>query len=90
MRSHPPEGADELYTQTMGEHEKGFCSRPYTKQELDAIYGPGFWRTVWRFLLHQSDRGCMIDDGTKGEQNPLITEAETIYVHGQDFAALPS
>ena len=59
----PPKFAEAIHRLTLEEVEKGFTEPLCTSDDLDARFGTGQWRPIYRFLLFQGDKERLIDDG---------------------------
>lgn len=52
-----------IYEFTVEEPSKGFCSRFFTRDELDAMFDKGLWRPMERFMsIDPSGRQRIIDN----------------------------
>ena len=88
-RSGPPKDAETIWQLTQKDVEAGFCAQPASRRHMDARYGPGQWRPIHRFIVHQADgKVRMIDDGRRGGQNAASRMVETIRCIGIDFVPM--
>ena len=88
MSSRPPLHFEDIYTTTVEEQEKGFCSPFLSKEQVDAQYGVGRWRPLERFLIKQSDgKKRVIDNAKKTLHNSCTSLNETISTTNIDFVA---
>eukprot|EP00435_Cladocopium_sp_Y103_P048537 s71_g14.t1 len=72
----------------MAEHDKGFCSKPYSRAAMDAMFGPGRWRPLERFQIVQADnKKRMIDNARRTLHNAHTSMQETIFTVNIDFVA---
>ena len=65
--------------------QKGWLSETFSKEELDARFGPGGWRFIPRFVLHQKLKDRLVDDAKRGGQNEMAIFKETIFTANVDF-----
>ena len=80
---------DEIHKATEKEQGQGYCSRFYTKEELDKKFGVGQWRCQKRFMIAQaSGKKRCIDDALRAGMNEATTAEETITTIQPDFPAL--
>ena len=78
--------AEFLLTSADDECLKGLNSVLLSKDEVDALFGPGNWVTVPRFVVEQASgqmRGC--DDGAIGEQNDATEVPEKLVLPSASF-----
>ena len=88
MASKPPLHFEDIFATTVEEQEKGFCSPFLTKAQVDAVFGPGRWRPLERFLIKQADgKKRMIDNARKTLHNSCTSLHETISTTNIDFVA---
>ena len=88
LASKPPLHADKILQVTKEEQDKGFCSRFFTKEEMDAQFGPDNWRPLERFLITQPcGKQRVIDNARKTQHNQATMMSETIYTVHLDFIA---
>ena len=85
LQAQPPLHADAIHRLTLEEIDKGFTEPLCTASDLDARFGIGQWRPIYRFLLHQGEKERLIDDGRRGGQNDWSAMSETIYTIGLDL-----
>ena len=80
---------EEIYKQTQAEQVEGYCSRFYSRTELDARFGRGQWRCQRRFLISQaSGKKRCIDDALRAGMNDATSMEETITTIPPDFPSL--
>ena len=85
LASPPSKDAAEIFDLTEEEIQRGFTEPLVTARELDARFGVGRWRPLYRFLVRQGDGKVRpIDDGRRGKQNSFSSLAETIYTISVD------
>ena len=86
--SRPPRFSDEILEVTQEEQARGFCGPFLTKCEVDALFGPGRWRPLERFLIKQADGKLrMIDNARKTGHNACTILHETITTVNVDCIA---
>ena len=78
-RVRPGKFDKELLQHTLEEVAMGFCSGPFSKEEIDERFGVDNWRPMERFM-HQQGCGKLrpIDSGKKSLHNFCSSEEETI------------
>eukprot|EP00439_Symbiodinium_sp_Y106_P049214 s186_g6.t1 len=70
------------------EIDKGFCSPPLTRAEVDKRFGHGGWRPLERFLIVQPDgKQRVIDNAKRTGHNDHVQMLETIFTVSVDFIA---
>ena len=85
LASPPPRDATEIFQLTAEEIDKQFTQPLRTADEVDAMFGKGRWRPIYRFLVRQADgKTRLIDDGRRGGQNQWSALEETIFTIGID------
>ena len=88
MHSRPPKHVQDILEQTEAEQAKGFCSRFYTRDAMDQMFGVGQWRPLERFQITQADnKKRMIDNARKTAHNSHTAMAETIFTVSVDFVS---
>jgi hypothetical protein len=74
-----PETARALVAVTRKEVEKGIALGPFSRKDLDDLWGTGGWRPMYRFAVYQGKvRPC--DDAKDSLHNAIVRRLET-YVH---------
>jgi hypothetical protein len=81
-----PEIDKELWDTTIDELDRRLLSGPYTREELDARFGP-LWTASRRFGLRQGDRIRCIDDLTGSLVNSAFGPSELLDLGGVDGLA---
>ena len=70
----------EIWAVTSQEIDKGFCSPPLTRAEVDKRFGHGGWRPLERFLIVQPDgKQRVIDNAKRTGHNDHVQMLETIF-----------
>eukprot|EP00435_Cladocopium_sp_Y103_P000858 s5581_g1.t1 len=88
VHSRPPKHAQDIFEQTLAEHEKGFCSSLQSRSAMDRLFGRGRWRPLERFQIVQADgKKRMIDNARRTEHNQHTAMTETIFTVSIDFVA---
>ena len=88
LASRPPLHYEDIYLATKEEQDKGFCSEFLTRSQLDAMFGPGQWRPLERFIIKQPDgKQRVIDNARKTFHNACTSLQETISTTTVDFVA---
>ena len=77
--------SNQAFLSSLKDEARGFGSGLMTREEMDERFGVGQWRPIPRFVLRQSDKLRMIDDGRRGGQNAAASLSETIRCIGVDF-----
>ena len=72
---------------TLDEVRDGLAAGPFTKSQLDSLFGPGNWIPMRRFMLLQANKLRAIDDGRFSGHNKSCFSEETIYTISPDFVA---
>ena len=72
---------------TQDEVRDGLAAGPFTKSQLDSLFGPGNWIPMRRFMLLQANKLRAIDDGRFSGHNKSCFSEETIYTISPDFVA---
>ena len=87
MKAEPSEEfSDEIWKLSLDEVQKGFAHPMCTAEELDALYGPGQWLPMERFMVRQaSGKLRCIDNGKKYKHNKAAKMLETLFIVGLDF-----
>ena len=84
----PPRHVSEIWAVTSQEIDKGFCSPPLTRAEVDKRFGHGGWRPLERFLIVQPDGKQRVIDNTKRTgHDDHVQMLETIFTVSVDFIA---
>ena len=88
MRSKPPLHCQDILCATREEQAKGYCSRFYTRDEIDGMFGKHQWRPLERFLVVQPcGKKRVIDNARKTSHNAATAMSETIHTVHIDFVA---
>ncbi len=88
MRSKPPLHCQDILCATQEEQTKGYCSRFYTRDEVDGMFGKHQWRPLERFLVVQPcGKKRVIDNARKTSHNAATSMTETIHTAHIDFVA---
>ena len=88
MRSKPPLHCQDILCATQEEQTKGYCSRFYTRDEVDGMFGKHQWRPLERFLVVQPcGKKRVIDNARKTSHNAATSMTETIHTVHIDFVA---
>ena len=88
MASKPPLHVQDILDATCDEQRKGYCSRFYTREEIDAMFGKSQWRPLERFLIVQPcGKKRVIDNARKTSHNAATVMSETIHTVHIDFIA---
>ena len=88
MSKGPPRFVSEIWTVTQQEIDKGFCSQPLTRADVDKRFGRGGWRPLERFLIVQPDgKQRVIDNAKRTGHNDHVQMLETIFTVSVDFIA---
>ena len=88
MCSKPPLHCQDILHATHEEQTKGYCSRFYTRDEIDGMFGKHQWRPLERFLVVQPcGKKRVIDNARKTSHNAATSMTETIHTVHIDFVA---
>ena len=88
MASKPPLHVQDILDATCDEQKKGYCSRFYTREEVDSMFGKSQWRPLERFLIVQPcGKKRVIDNARKTSHNAATVMSETIHTVHIDFIA---
>ena len=86
----PSPDAATIWSLTVEESTKGWCSGPFSRAQMDVTFQRGGWRPVPRFLVTQlCGKQRLIDDAKKGSHNLATSMTETIYTIGIDLIRVP-
>ena len=72
---------------TLGEVKMGIADGPFSRKELDRLWGRGQWIPMRRFMLLQANKLRAIDDGKFSGHNSAVFAEETIFTSSPDFVA---
>ena len=76
----PAHQIDAVWSKTCEEFESGHMSGPFTRSQVDAIWGRDQWRPAPRFALRQrSGKLRVIDNGRSGGYNDATAADERIH-----------
>ena len=88
MASKPPLHVQDILEATCDEQKKGYCSRLYSREEIDGMFGKSQWRPLERFLIVQPcGKKRVIDNTRKTSHNAATVMSETIHTVHIDFIA---
>ena len=81
-----PGAARQLWARTMSEVDKGLAHGPFSKDDLDGLWGEGGWRAMLRFGVLQKGKLRPCDDAKRSLINALSHMFETLVIRVQaDF-----
>ena len=82
----PDENTQVIAEFTLDEVSKGWASGPYTRKQLDSMFGVSRWLPMKRFAHTQaSGKVRPVDEGRSSGHNDLASATETIYNHSPDL-----
>ena len=79
--------AANVRAKTVEEVDAGLMRGPFTREQIDTAYGPGRWRAMHRFGVHQGGKVRPCDNAKSSLHNACTTTFESILLDRPDFPA---